>query len=113
MMKRLTTSKQFFFCLLAHQTSLPMTGSTKFKLYEKLSRLKPVLREFNKKFFSQIGERVVKAREELLHVQEQCFQNPYDAALVNLEKDLHLKFIDLSLAEESFEKQKSRVQWLA
>ncbi|KAG5564631.1 hypothetical protein RHGRI_000728 [Rhododendron griersonianum] len=93
--------------------SLPVTGSTKFKLYEQLSRLKPVLREFNKKFFSQISERVVKAREELLHVQEQCFQNPYDAALVHLEKDLHLKFIDLSLAEESFKKQKSLVQWLA
>ncbi|KAI8566950.1 hypothetical protein RHMOL_Rhmol02G0082600 [Rhododendron molle] len=45
--------------------SLPVTGSIKFKLYEQLSRLKPVLREFNKKFFSQISERVVKAREEL------------------------------------------------
>ncbi|KAI8573289.1 hypothetical protein RHMOL_Rhmol01G0266800 [Rhododendron molle] len=93
--------------------SSPVTGSTKFRLYEKLSRLKPVLREFNKKFFSQISERVIKAREELLHVQEQCFQYPYDAALVSLEKELHLKFIDLSLDEESFKKQKSRVQWLA
>ncbi|KAH7866733.1 hypothetical protein Vadar_024219 [Vaccinium darrowii] len=82
-------------------------------LCSKLQRLKPVLRAFNKRFFSQIGERVLQARQELTHVQEQCFQSPFDGALADMEKELYLKFIDLSQAEEAFKKQKSRVQWLA
>lgn len=33
--------------------------------------------------------------------------------MIECEKACYLKFIDLSLAEESFKKQKSRIQWLA
>lgn len=92
---------------------LPVAGSSCLRLCEKLRRLKPVLRAFNKKFFSKIGERVCQAREELIHVQEQCAQGPYDSALVDFEQELYVKFVELSLAEESFKKQKSRVQWLS
>ncbi|KAH7864818.1 hypothetical protein Vadar_034236 [Vaccinium darrowii] len=52
------------------QTSwaLPITGPAWSILCSKLQRLKPVLRAFNKRFFSQIGERVLQARQELTHV---------------------------------------------
>ncbi|KAH7843849.1 hypothetical protein Vadar_021345 [Vaccinium darrowii] len=92
---------------------LPMAGSSCLRLCEKLRRLKPVLKAFNKKFFSRIGERVCQAREELIHVQEQCARGPYDSALVDIEQELYVKFVEWSLAEESFKKQKSRVQWLS
>lgn len=91
----------------------PAEGSVRSTLYIKLKRLKTVLRDFNKNFYSGISTKVAHAREELTQFQSHCSQNPCDLVLTELERDLYLKFIDLSLAEESFKKQKSRVQWLA
>ncbi|KAH7848240.1 hypothetical protein Vadar_001278 [Vaccinium darrowii] len=92
---------------------LPINGPIWSRLDGKLKRLKPVLRSFNKKFYSQISERVIQAREELGQVQLQCAQDPSNTTLVDTKKVLYLKFVDLSLAEEAFKKQKSRVQWLS
>lgn len=76
----------------------------------KLKRLKGVLREFNKKGYSGISSRVQMARAELTRVQERCFTNLFDATLGLLEKEKMKTFVELSLAEESFLKQKSRVK---
>ncbi|KAI8527740.1 hypothetical protein RHMOL_Rhmol12G0097800 [Rhododendron molle] len=48
---------------------MPIAGPRWSRLYGKLARLKPILRAFNKKFYSQIGEKVQQAREEISHVQ--------------------------------------------
>ncbi|KAI8527724.1 hypothetical protein RHMOL_Rhmol12G0096700 [Rhododendron molle] len=86
--------------------------SPMFVLSVKLKRLKGVLREFNKKSYSGISSRVQMARAELTRVQERCFTNPFDATLGLLEKEKMKIFMELSLVEESFLKQKSRVKWL-
>ncbi|KAI8561587.1 hypothetical protein RHMOL_Rhmol04G0351900 [Rhododendron molle] len=91
----------------------PFRGSRRSQLYGKLVRLNPVLRAFNKKNFSDIGGRVDQARQELASIQEQSFQRPHDTAFIEEEKNLPTRFVELSSAEESFKKQKSRIQWLA
>ncbi|KAH7865983.1 hypothetical protein Vadar_013903 [Vaccinium darrowii] len=92
---------------------LPISGPCCYHLYRRLTTLKLLLRSLNRHFFSRIGERVHQAREELAFAQEQCAKYPFNASLASEEKALYAKFIDLSLAEESFNRQKSRVQWLA
>lgn len=67
----------------------PVEGSVRSKVYTKLKRLKPVLRDFNKAFYSGISTRVAHAREELAQVQSHCFQNPYDPVLTARERDLY------------------------
>ncbi|KAH7861825.1 hypothetical protein Vadar_031371 [Vaccinium darrowii] len=99
--------------LVASSWAEPVMGNSCKRLSTKLQRLKPVLRKFNTQFFSKIGQRVSQVREELSHVQALCYQTPHDSSLQELEKELHMKFISPSAAEESFKKQKSRVQWLA
>ncbi|KAI8572120.1 hypothetical protein RHMOL_Rhmol01G0173700 [Rhododendron molle] len=79
----------------------------------KLRRLKFVLKDLNFKCFSNICSRVAQAREELSQVQSLCFSNPFDATLCAKEKEVLRTFMELSLAEEEFKKQKSRVQWLS
>lgn len=81
-------------------------------LSKRLKRLKPALKELNQKFYSNISSRVGKPREELAQVQTLCFNNRHDADLCNREKDMMSKFVELLAAEESFKKQKSRVNWL-
>lgn len=48
-----------------------------------------------------------------MEVQAQCFNTPFDEDLCNKEKKLMLQFIEVSTAEESFKKQKSRINGLS
>lgn len=50
----------------------PVDCFVRSKLYVKLSRLKPVLRDLNKEFFSGISSRLAHAREELTLIQTHC-----------------------------------------
>lgn len=83
------------------------------RLSNKLRRLKPVLIAFNKQRYGNISGRVTQARLELEAIQEQCFNHPGDGASQELERDLLCKLLNLSTAEESYKKLKSRVKWLS
>ncbi|KAH7863756.1 hypothetical protein Vadar_021610 [Vaccinium darrowii] len=83
------------------------------KLSLKLKRLKPVLRQLNKAHYSNISLRVEEARSKLHQIQEDYFAHPHDPVLCEAEKMALSQFMVLSLAEEGFKKQKSRVKWLA
>lgn len=80
-------------------------------LHKKLKLLKPLLREFNKKHFPNIYERVVKLRERLDQVQKNILIAS-SAAKIEEERSLQVELLEMRKAEESFYKQKSRVQWL-
>lgn len=67
----------------------------------------------NKNQYSNISNRVMETRDELVRVQEQFFASPYNTDLCNKEKDLVHKYVELRTAEESFIRQRSRVKWLA
>ncbi|KAH7836824.1 hypothetical protein Vadar_006119 [Vaccinium darrowii] len=83
------------------------------RLINKLRHLKPVLIAFNKQRYGNISGRVTQARLELEAIQEQCFNHPGDGASQELERDLLCKLLNLSTAEESYKKLKSRVKWLS
>lgn len=83
------------------------------KLSLKLKRLKPVLRQLNKAHYSNISLRVEEARSKLHQIQEDYFSHPHDPILSEAEKMALSQVMVLSLAEEGFKKQKSRVKWLA
>ncbi|KAF7134243.1 hypothetical protein RHSIM_Rhsim08G0102700 [Rhododendron simsii] len=52
-------------------------------LYNKLRRLKPVLRKFNKEFYSDIQKRVLEARLELTDIHNRCASSPSDPILLD------------------------------
>ncbi|KAI8555078.1 hypothetical protein RHMOL_Rhmol05G0146600 [Rhododendron molle] len=84
-----------------------------FILSSKLKKLKGVLRNLNLKDYSEIGKRVVAAKEDLDLIQDQFFKFLHDPELCANEKVALNNFVELRMAEESFLKQKSRVMWLA
>ncbi|KAI8537704.1 hypothetical protein RHMOL_Rhmol09G0045300 [Rhododendron molle] len=92
--------------------SVDKVGSPMFQLYEKLRRLKPCLKKFNKEFYSDIQNRVLVAREELSSIQNCRAQLPGDPILMEYERLCLLNFNDLCVAEEAWCRQKSRVRWL-
>ncbi|KAI8560219.1 hypothetical protein RHMOL_Rhmol04G0239000 [Rhododendron molle] len=87
-------------------------GSPMFILYEKLRRLKPCLKNFNKEFYSDIQNRVKVAREELSNIQTWCAQLLGEPILMEYERLCLLNFNDLCVTKEAWCRQKSRVHWL-
>ncbi|KAH7864873.1 hypothetical protein Vadar_019674 [Vaccinium darrowii] len=90
-----------------------VSGQPMARLSLKLKCLKSLLRILNKSCFSDLSKRVMEAKEELVRIQEKFSQSTMDSATLMMEREALLKYIDLSKAEESFERQKSWVQWLA
>lgn len=77
----------------------------------KLKKLKRALKTLNKETFSDIQKRVAITNSLLKIVQEQAVADPsYDS--FQRERDMHSKWTYLRGVEESFFRQKSRVNWL-
>ncbi|KAH7850805.1 hypothetical protein Vadar_003220 [Vaccinium darrowii] len=93
--------------------SMVVHGNPMDVLSQKLRKLKSLLKDFNKEFYSDIHKRVALAHDELSILQTQCLALPYDVTLHESEKDALLKYTDLVAAKEDFNRQKSRVKWLA
>ena len=100
-----------FFTTVKDSWLEPMFGSFMVILHRKLKRLKQSLKAFNKVHFFDISMKVKAKRVEFAGTQEVILSNPR-AHLVQLEKNLSIELYELMLAEESFYKQKSRIQWL-
>ncbi|XVE57773.1 hypothetical protein DITRI_Ditri04bG0116500 [Diplodiscus trichospermus] len=81
-------------------------------LHRKLKRLKPILKDFNKKKYADLPNKVKEERRELEELQNYNPQGVTTSEYVQKEQSLKKELYDLIAAEESFFKQKSRVQWL-
>lgn len=77
-----------------------------------LKRLKKELKKLNKDQFSDLSNRVLRAKERMENLQKLVQQNLLDGNLCKEEASAVKEYGDLSRAEENFFKQKSRVQWL-
>ncbi|CAA7056409.1 unnamed protein product [Microthlaspi erraticum] len=86
-------------------------GSTLSQLCWKQKTIKRSLRELNRENFSQIQKRVSEANCLLQAVQVQALQTP-SQTLFDQEKTLHERWNYLRQIEESYFKQKSRINWL-
>lgn len=84
-----------------------------FRLCTKLKRLKAELKIFNSKHYGygSINSKVAQAREDLTRLQLLHLQDPSNSALANAEKESLQVLTHLTLMEEAYLKQKSRIQW--
>ncbi|XP_028124903.1 uncharacterized protein LOC114321868 [Camellia sinensis] len=87
-------------------------GSPMFRVCQKLRTLKPILKNLNKKEFSDISTRVSHAKDQLVSGQIKLDKDPLNGDLQTHERVAYAKYVDLSSVQERLAHQKSRVQWL-
>ncbi|KAF8095241.1 hypothetical protein N665_0339s0108 [Sinapis alba] len=75
-----------------------------------LKHLKPILRSFNKENFSELEKRFQEAFDHLTRCQHQSLTAP-TSTTSEAERIAHLHWFTLAKAEDSFLKQRSRIQW--
>ncbi|GKV49095.1 hypothetical protein SLEP1_g55863 [Rubroshorea leprosula] len=86
-------------------------GCYMFQLCKKLKALKLVLRKLNREHYYDLQNRLQQEKSKLHIIQADLLASPHDA-LVSIEHEQAQKVAALQLAEESYFKQKSRIQWL-
>lgn len=97
--------------LVKSSWEVPIKGSSMVILFEKLKRLKPILKEFNQNNFDNISKIVAKKRKELASVQNEVLRS-VSIELVYKMKKLSIVLNKLMLDEKCFYKQKSRIDWI-
>ncbi|KAL7221978.1 hypothetical protein ACSBR1_023830 [Camellia fascicularis] len=97
---------------VAQDWSQYIHGVPMYRVCKKLRSLKPVLKTLNTEEFSDISPRVLVTKADLDAIQWKLDKDPSNQSLQNLERNIHKKYVDLSVVEESLAHQKSRVQWL-
>ncbi|KAL5861831.1 hypothetical protein ACOSQ4_003127 [Xanthoceras sorbifolium] len=83
-----------------------------FQLCKKLKRLKVEVKKLNRECYSNLSSRVQQAKHDLESVQWDIQRRPTNVSLHEEESRLVKLYGDLSRDEESFLRQKSRVQWI-
>ena len=81
-------------------------------LHKKLKRLKISLKEFNKAHYEDISKKVDMKKKELEAIQMLILTTGVGGDQIEKERDMFKELHDLMVAEESFFRQKSRIQWL-
>ncbi|KAJ6425788.1 hypothetical protein OIU84_026379 [Salix udensis] len=89
-----------------------MLGSPMYKLTAKMHKVKACLKNWHKFNRSHITSRVTKAKAAWDEAQKNMDANPRSKEAISAEKDMANRYAQLSKEEESFYKQRSRVQWL-
>ncbi|XP_050222570.1 uncharacterized protein LOC126672659 [Mercurialis annua] len=84
-------------------------GHKMYRVVQKLKRLKKELRKLNMSTFCDIS---TQAREKLREDQEKVQKNPLDARMLEVELSSVNNLRKLLRLEESFYRQKCRVQWI-
>ena len=101
-----------FLSVVTRAWDINVHGTPMFRLCCKLKNVKLALKKFNVEHFSKISWRVLEIRNDLDRVQCALQDHPSDPALLAEKARLSLSYGVLSRAEEGFNRQKSRVQWL-
>ncbi|GKV13757.1 hypothetical protein SLEP1_g24740 [Rubroshorea leprosula] len=83
-----------------------------FQLCKKLKALKAPLQQLNKDCYSDLQGRIQQETSKLHAIQIDLLANPHED-LVLVEQEQARRVAKLSLVEEAFLKQKSRVHWLS
>ncbi|KAL0889621.1 hypothetical protein Bca101_013604 [Brassica carinata] len=85
-------------------------GSLQLCVSRKLKELKSVIRTFSRENFSNLEKRVAEAFDTLVLCQQVSLASPSSAAAL-AESEAHRKWVTLATAEDSFLRQRSRIQW--
>jgi hypothetical protein len=84
-----------------------------YQLCCKLRKLKQELKLFNMTHFSNISDRVKDAKDEEDKAQQALHTAHENPTLCNRKRDAIRNYASIVRAEESFFKQKARIQWLS
>ncbi|XP_009599800.1 uncharacterized protein [Nicotiana tomentosiformis] len=87
-------------------------GSYRKGVWNKLKRVKKVIKELNIQHYKGVEDRIKVIRRELQEVQDKMSSKLLNAELIEEEKELKSKLEKWMLIEESIYRQRSRVQWL-
>ena len=113
---------RFFDMWMDHDEFMPLVkkvwdqhsgGCPMYQLCCKLRKLKQELKHFNKTHFSNISDRVKDAKDHMDKAQQALHTAPEDPTLRMRERDAVRNYASTVRAEESFFKQKARMQWLS
>ena len=113
---------RFFDMWMDHEEFMPVVkkvwdqnsgGCPMYQLCCKLRKLKRELKLFNKTYFSNISDRVKDAKEQMDKAQQELHTAPEIQTLRMRERDAVCNYTATVRAEESFFKQKARIQWLS
>ncbi|XP_020243149.1 uncharacterized protein LOC109821370 [Asparagus officinalis] len=90
-----------------------IVGHTMFSVCSKLKLLKTALKDLNKRHFCNISEQVLRAKVDLENAQKALLSDPFNASLINQEKEKGFitTFNKLLECELSFYQQKARIKW--
>ncbi|XP_039066047.1 uncharacterized protein LOC120211619 [Hibiscus syriacus] len=80
-------------------------------LFNKMKRLKPILKELNRNLFSDISVRVAAKRAELESVQLSILSGSLQFGVED-EKKIRVDLVDLEVAELDFYKHRAKIHWL-
>ncbi|KAJ6983822.1 hypothetical protein NC653_026591 [Populus alba x Populus x berolinensis] len=101
-----------FLDIVASSWQEPVFGNPMFQFTTKLRRLKTVLRQLHLHHTSSITHRVAKAKTNWEAAQFYLDQHPTSSTAQSTEREMVAQYMQLCKDEESYFKQKSRVQWL-
>jgi len=101
-----------FLPTVASSWQTPVTGNPMFQFTTKLRRLKTVLRKIHMQYTSSITDKVAKAKADWETAQFYLDDHPTSNTAKTTERALAAQYLQLCKDEESYFKQKSRVQWL-
>nr|TKS17239.1 hypothetical protein D5086_0000020700 [Populus alba] len=101
-----------FLATVASSWQEPVFGNPMFQFTTKLRRLKTVLRQLHLHHTSSITHRVAKAKTNWEAAQFYLDQHPTSSTAQSTEREMVAQYMQLCKDEESYFKQKSRVQWL-
>jgi len=90
----------------------PVNGNPMYQFTTKLRRLKATLKHLHFQYTSSITDRVSKAKADWEAAQFHLDKHPTSEIAKATERSLASQYLQLCKDEESFYKQKSRVQWL-
>ncbi|XP_050233455.1 uncharacterized protein LOC126681943 [Mercurialis annua] len=98
--------------IIEEEWSKSYQGYTMFKSIKKLNTIKQRFIKLNKKCYTGISQRVITHREHLEKLQKDIQRDPLNSSLLEEERAMVSQLRSLLRSEESFYKQKSRIQWL-
>jgi len=113
---------RFFYMWMDHDEFMPLVkkvwdqnsgGCPMYHLCYKLRKLKQELKLFNTTHFSNISDRVKDAKNKMDKAQQALHTAHENPILCIRERDAIRKYTSTVRAEESFFKQKARIQWLS
>lgn len=89
---------------MKHSTFLPILEEGGNQEYDRnlVYQVSKKFRELNKVHYSNISEKVAQCKEELHQLQRYLSLNHTDEEARRKEKDISIKYVHLSMAEESF-----------